>query len=348
MSDETTATTERRPQTRKLTRLLHRLALAQAVLVVIVVIVALPVAFRSMGTELWEKQERLLYVFPGGEAVADNDEELTADDWNFFNIAAEDLDEAAGSVTFIVSGHRVCADVCPTTHFTLYSVADDAHVRRALPPSAEFTLAPDDVVFAESIQLPVRGLPSLYPFDDYTIWLGLSGQVEENGETTQLTSSLLSRHARITTQNQLRDFTMVQPIPIDPARVQVGTDPYAFVGVQQMVFDRPVHVEILTVLLVMLVAVSAIIAVAMRQLTDLVFGIGSLVLATWGIRSVLVPNPLPVITAVDLALSVVILFVLLGLSLRATHQFHKQSELPLPRWPRRSRGRRGDEGGERE
>jgi hypothetical protein len=139
---------------------------------------------------------------------------------------------------------------------------------------------------------------------------------------------------------------MEQPVSIDPVRVQVATDPYAFVGVQQMVFDRPIHLEILTVLLVLLVAVSAIFAVAMRQLSDLIFGIGSLILATWGVRSVLVPTPLPVVTAVDLALSVIILFVLLGLSMRATHQFHKQSELPLPRWPRRKP--EGDEAGRRE
>jgi hypothetical protein len=50
---------------------------------------------------------------------------------------------------------------------------------------------------------------------------------------------------------------------------------------------------------------------------------------------VLVPSPLPVVTSVDLALSIVILFVLLGLSVRAALYFRKQSELPsLPFWRR--------------
>ena len=47
-------------------------------------------------------------------------------------------------------------------------------------------------------------------------------------------------------------------------------------------------------------------------MTDLIVGIGSLILGIWGVRSVLVPSSLPVVTSIDLALSVIILFVLLG------------------------------------
>ena len=41
------------------------------------------------------------------------------------------------------------------------------------------------------------------------------------------------------------------------------------------------------------------------------------------------------VTSIDLALSVIILFVLLGLIVRSALHFHKQSELPPVTWRRR-------------
>ncbi len=314
-----------------------RLALVQAVLLLAAVVIALPVAFRSMGILLTDGQARTLYEFPGGQAATAAATEALAESESYFNIAAIDLDEDLGSITIAISGHRVCPDDgCATLTFTLVSLEDDADVRRALPPSAPMTLTPDQEIFSQTVQLPVRGQPSQYPFDDYLLWLALAGTVVENGEKIVLTPELLAQRAIITTQNQLRDFLMVPPVEIDPARVTALTDPQEFVGVQQLRFERPVHQEILAVLLILLIAVSAIMAVAMRSMTDLIVGIGSLILGVWGVRSVLVPSSLPVVTSIDLALSVIILFVLLGLSVRSALHFHKQSELPAVTWRRRS------------
>jgi hypothetical protein len=101
-----------------------------------------------------------------------------------------------------------------------------------------------------------------------------------------------------------------------------------------MRFDRPVHLEILAALLISLVAVCAIIAVAMKDIRDLVFGIGSLILAIWGVRSVLTPEAINVTTSVDMALSIIILLVLLGLTARATWSFGASDDLPslVRRW----------------
>jgi hypothetical protein len=316
-----------------------RLALVQAVLLLAAVVIALPIAFRSMGILLTDGQARTLYEFPSGQAASAAATEALAKSESYFNVAAIDLDEDLGSITLAISGHRICPDDgCSTLTFTLVSLEDDADVRRALPPSAPMTLTPDQEIFSQTIQLPVRGQPSQYPFDDYLLWLGLAGTVVEDGEKIDLTPELLAERAIITTQNQLRDYLMVPPVEIDPARVTALNDPQDFVGVQELRFERPVHQEILAVLLILLIAVSAIMAVAMRSMTDLIVGMGSLILGVWGVRSVLVPSSLPVVTSIDLALSVIILFVLLGLSVRAALHFQKQSELPPVTWRRRSRG----------
>jgi hypothetical protein len=336
MSDEMEQVAVSGPRLGSRPYLWPRLALLQAVLLLAAVAIALPVAFRSMGILLTDGQARTLYEFPSGQAATAAATEALAESESYFNIAAIDVDEDLGSITLAISGHRVCPDDgCATLTFTLVSLEDDADVRRALPPSAPMTLTPDQDIFSQTVQLPVRGQPSQYPFDDYLLWLALAGTVVENGETIVLTPDLLAKRAVITTQNQLRDFLMVPPVEIEPARVAALTDPQEFVGVQQLRFERPVHQEILAVLLILLIAVSAIMAVAMRSMTDLIVGIGSLILGIWGVRSVLVPSSLSVVTSIDLALSVIILFVLLGLSVRSALHFHKQSELHAVIWRRR-------------
>ncbi|MBA2596757.1 MAG: hypothetical protein H0V00_09065 [Chloroflexia bacterium] len=335
MDDQTAPAPDVAPVIRPRAHLWPRLALVQAVLLLAAVVIALPVAFRSMGILVTDGQARTLFDFPGGQPATTNETKAEAETESYFNIAAIDLDEDQGSITLAISGHRVCPDTCATLNFILVSLDDDADVRRALPPSAPLTLTADQPVFSQTVQLPVRGQPSQYPFDDYLLWLGLAGTVDEAGETIPLTAELLAERAIITTQNQLRDYLMQPPVPIALDRVTAITDPQEFLGVQQLRFERPVHQEILSVLLILLIAVSAVMAVAMRSMSDLLIGVGSLILGIWGVRSVLVPSSLPMVTSIDLALSMIILFVLLGLSFRTALHFHHQSELPPVTWRRR-------------
>jgi len=292
-----------------------------------------------MGILLTDGQARTHYDFPSGQAATAAATQALAKSESYFNIAAIDLDEDESSITLAISGHRICpADGCSTLTLNIISLEDDADVRRALPPSASMNLTPDQEIFSQTVRLPVRGQPSQYPFDDYQLWLGLSGTVVIDGKKIELTPELLAKRAVITTQNQLRDFLMTPPVEIDPSRATAPNDPHAFVAVQELRFERPIHQEILAVLLILLIAVSAIMAVAMRNMTDLIVGIGSLILGIWGVRSVLVPSSLPVVTSIDLALSMIILFVLLGLSVRSALHFRRKSELPTVTWRRRSRG----------
>jgi hypothetical protein len=325
------------PTPRPRAHLWPRLGLLQAVLLLAAVVIALPVAFRSMGILLTDGQARTLYAFPSGQPLTEPAGEAEAE--NYFNIAAIDLNEEQGSITLAISGHRICPDTCATINFTLVSLDDDADVRRALPPSAPLTLTADQPIFSQTVQLPIRGQPSQYPFDDYLLWLGLTGSVVQDGETRPLMVEMLSERAVITTQNQLRGHLMVPPVEIDTARVATLTDPQDFLGVQQLRFERPAHQEILAVLLISLIAVSATMAVALRTMSDLLIGIGSLILGIWGVRSVLVPSSLSVVSSIDLALSVIILFVLLGLSLRVARHFQQQSELPPVTLRRRADGK---------
>jgi FtsH-binding integral membrane protein len=106
--------------------------------------------------------------------------------------------------------------------------------------------------------------------------------------------------------------------------------------VEEITFERPAYLKVLAVVLVVLIAVSATMALFTREVSDLTLGIGGLILGVWGIRSILMPQGLSTVTAIDLALSWLILLLLLGLALRAALHFLRHSELSLPR-PRQFR-----------
>jgi hypothetical protein len=88
--------------------------------------------------------------------------------------------------------------------------------------------------------------------------------------------------------------------------------------------------------LVLLIAISASLALFTRGIDELALGFGGIILGVWGVRSVLMPQSVGTVTAIDLALSWLILLLLLGLAVRAMVHFHRHSELPTPRLKRKS------------
>jgi hypothetical protein len=84
----------------------------------------------------------------------------------------------------------------------------------------------------------------------------------------------------------------------------------------------------------LLIAAAAGYAVFMRPLQDLVVNSGALVLGVWGVRSILTPGNLYYLTTVDLALSIVIIFLLGAITVRALMFIHDKGDMKLLR-PRR-------------
>ena len=119
---------------------------------------------------------------------------------------------------------------------------------------------------------------------------------------------------------------MNPPVPVDPASMHSETDPVDFVLVDQLEWQRPLYLRIVTVLLVILISASAIFALGLRTLHELVLGIGGIILGIWGVRSV-VQTELPDVTLIDLILAFVMLVLLLALSVRAARYFYVQSGL---------------------
>jgi hypothetical protein len=306
-------------------------ALVVTVALILVVLVTLPVAIRSMRDVLGRGPDPL-YDLATGEVVTPATATAAEAGAAYVNVGLVTLDEATGQVTLAVSGNRTCEASCPALTLDFVALDDDADQRRGLPPSATLDLAPDDRVFSQAVELPVRGQPSLYPFDHYGLWLGVGGIATRADETIiEITPETLAGHAVVTVQNRIPDMVMTAPEPIAPETVRAATDPYGFLVVQALTIERPAYQKVLAVVLVVLISISAALALFTRGIDELVLGIGGLILGVWGVRSVLMPQQLHTITAVDLALTWLILVLLLGLAVRAALHFHRHSDLPLKR-----------------
>ena len=142
----------------------------------------------------------------------------------------------------------------------------------------------------------------------------------------------------ITVQNRISDLVMPPPVPIDPGTIGAGSDPTTFLAVQSVRLERPAYLQRMSVTLVVLIAISAVLAVFSRGFNELLLGIGGLILGVWGVRSVLMPQPVPAVTTIDLALSWVIFLLLIGMALRAVMHFYRHSDLPAPPWAGRADG----------
>jgi hypothetical protein len=247
------------------------------------------------------------------------------------HISIAGLDEVQQRLTLRVSGNHVCPPGCNwTDRLIFFSIRTNEAETAGMPPSATIDLAPGHLVVTNTLELPIRGQPGLYPFDEYDIWLGIGlARVFPDGSVRPYSAAEAAEDISITFQEQLPRQIMEPPVQIAPAALAQPDDPYPYLAVESLRFERPQHVRVLGVLLVLLVAAAAAYAVFWRPLQDLVLNAGALVLGVWGIRAIITPSNFSHLTAIDLALSVIILFLLGAITFRALQFAHGRSGVPL-------------------
>jgi len=299
--------------------------------IVISVLAMVPTAFTSMVEELKGQSEDQIYDLFTGEKVDPN--RTVGPDAAFVNVAVTNLDESRRMASLTISGHRVCAAFCPQITGTFYSLGNDSARRRGLPPSASMTVPGKSGSYTFAVELPISGTPQRYPFDDYVLRLGLIVSTTLPNGKEQLVNSpeLVKRTTSLTLEDLVSRLNMDPPRPIDPALARSPSDPSDFILVDELRWERPRYLRILTILLVVLISASGIFALGLRTLHELVLGIGGIILGIWGVRSVVVQSPLPDVTLIDLILGFVMLTLLLALTLRAARFFYNQSGLRLRR-----------------
>jgi len=274
-------------------------------------------------------EQTVLYDLRDGQPIGSG-EEVDPSGTEFLNVAIIRVDEAAGSVTLAVSGNRSCAP-CQPKRMTFFALDEDASQRRGLTPFATITVPAEEVAYSENITLPVRGSPTRYPFDAYRLRLGLDLPPPESEPAGGPPSGANPAAGSVlgTLQSQLVRFEMDPPVivAVGPSADAADTPNLVY----DLEFTRPAYLPVIAVLLVVFVAMSSALALLTQPIDGLMLGVGGLILAIWGVRSVLVPSWLEAVTAVDLALSGVILLLLIGVAVRAALHLHRRAGLHLPR-----------------
>jgi len=311
-------------QTAQARQLRYRVAFFVTALVAVGVVVTLPFSVKSVVDDvLGPSTGRVIQITPRGSGPPEpNHTKL--------HLAVTSIDEVQLVATVRVSGHHHCPGCTWKNRLLLVAMSGDDGDADGLPPSAAVTLAPNDVEVSEMVQLPVRGHPIHYPFDRYHLMIGVAYQrVYPDGKLETLSAAQAQGRLFLSLQELLPRNAMQGPFPIDVHRVRSSDDPFEYVNAFEVTFVRPPYLRVLAVMLVLLIASAAAYSVFLRPLPDLVVNSGALVLGVWGIRGILTPSNLYYITAVDLALSMVIIFMLGALMIRALLFVHDEAQLGL-------------------
>jgi hypothetical protein len=313
----------------------YQVAFFLTALVTLALVVTLPFSIKSIADDiLGPAIGRVALITPRGSDPPNTSpsERLRNRDSNYtkLHLAVTAIDEVQLLVTIRVSGHHRCPGCAWSHRVRLVAIADDDVAADGLPPSAAVTLAPADIAVSEIVQLPLQGHPIHYPFDQYQLVLGIAYQrLHPDGRRETLSASQADDRLFLSLQELLPRNNMKGPFPINPQTVRAGDDPFEYGQAFEVRFERARYVQVLAVMLVVLIAAAAAYSVFLRPLHDLVVNSGALVLGVWGIRSILIPSSINFITAVDLALSTVIIFVLGALVIRALVFVHDEAQLGL-------------------
>jgi len=312
-------------------RLRYRVAFAVTAAVVLAIAATLPFSVKGIVDDLLGPPTGKVIAITGTPHAA------AAPTHSQVHVAFISLDEIDLMATLRISGHYVCRSDCDSSHrIILVSVTEDDADAEGMPPSATFTLPPAGAAFSQTFDLPIRGYPIHYPFDRYKMMMAVALQrVHPDGRVETLGPEEAKGQLFLTIQELLPRQSMSEPVLLDPQSLRSEGDPLPYLNAFMVSFERPRYLRALAVLLVILIAAAAAYSVFLRPLNDLFVNSGALVLGVWGIRAILVPSSLAYMTAVDLALSTVIIFLLGALTVRTLVYVHDRGELRLLRRRRR-------------
>jgi len=288
----------------------HKVGFAAVALFLLIVIVLLPLSVTSVVSDITSPQANHVFTLsPPGSATSSHTQ-------LHLNVIA--LDEWQGIVTVRVSGQHVCDTVCPfTERILLVSIPPPNQLGEGMPPSqsVDFPAGPD--VVTKDIQLPVSGDPVRYPFDSYRLTVAaIQQRVHPDGQVESLEGGGPASSLFLSLHMEAPRLVISKPASIDPDTLPDEGALYNWVSAYTMTFGRPAYLQVLTVLLVLLVTVASACPVFMRPVDQLVINAGALVLGVWGIRAILLGTGVPGVTAVDLCLILVILFILAAMTVR--------------------------------
>jgi hypothetical protein len=293
-------------------------------LLLLVIVVMLPFAITSVFTDITEQSATVFQVDTSSETLP-----VRAD----IHMQVIGVNEWDGTASIRVSTNQTCQRACPWgDRYLFVSVFGDTNGTDDERPTTQIVTLPADARdVTQVIALPLFGDPIRYPFDSYRLAVGVVvDRLLPDGTVQTLSVEEARRYLSVSIQGRIPRMKMEPPVTVDPATLRTAENGEPYAVIELLTFQRPLYLKVLTVLLVLLVTAAAAYAVFMRPLDQLINS-GALVLGVWGIRSILLGTAVPGVTAVDLALSVVILFLLATITVRTLYLLEESSAVRLLR-----------------
>jgi hypothetical protein len=311
-----------------LARLGLRFGVGAVGLLVLATIVLLPFAVRSAINELTTPATPRLYRLGPPQQPAPQHLRI--------HLIVAALDVVQQTATIDVTAYQVCPAAC-TDAFELQLIsafAEGPH-DEGVPPSATVSIPAQGTETNTTIHLPLQGTPIRYPFDSYDLAFGaVLSRVPATGAPQPLTPAEVGWGGQgqvfLTLEEKVAGLDMAAPRELSTDQIPVVGTAYPFLVVSEAVFTRPFYLRVLTVLLVLLVVAAAAYTIFIQPVDQLVINVGALLLGIWGVRNVLVGQAGPPITAVDLSMSLVMLFLLAAVAVRTLAFLYARSGLPIP------------------
>jgi hypothetical protein len=297
-------------------RVHYRSGVALVAMLLLLVVVTMPFTLSSIWDEMTGPPEGEVFrVGPPANGSA-------SATYARLHLSMVGFDELPRLVTMRITGQYVCPAPC-TVHdrLLLFSLSEDEQSTEGLAYSTVVSMPSSTQPISTSVQLPLRGHPVRYPFDEYELWLGVIPERElADGRVIHQGMAEATGTWFLTVQEKLPRLTLTENAEVDPTRMETDDNErmdlhYAFV--HRFTFQRPAYLRVLSLLLVLLVTAAAAFAVFLRPLQELVLSAGGLVLGVWGIRSIISPSSQAFVSAIDLSLALVILFLLGAIAVRA-------------------------------
>lgn len=304
----------------------HRISFLLLGAMLLLIIASLPFALTSvLGYVIRPQSSHIYALVDPSVSPASNHARLHVD--------VVSLDEWNRTLQMRVAGSHVCLTPCTQTdQLTFVASPESGDLAEGLPPSESVQFPPTGTRVTQTITLPVVGQPILFPFDTYRLGLGVIFEsIDPSGAVQMLDSQSSAGHLFLTMQTHVVRSSMSIPASANADSLGLGAPGEVYAGSWVVIFSRPAYLQVLTILLVLLVIVAAIYAVLLRPLAELVINAGALVLGIWGIRSILLGSSPPGATLVDLALTMVIMFLLLAIVGRALWYHRRQGEVRFRR-----------------
>jgi hypothetical protein len=292
-------------------RLRHRTAYLLVTLLLLFIVVLLPFAVISMVDDFRHQQA------PKHSVVA-----LDGRPADRAQVAVDliGMNEWEGTVTVRVTAYQECDGACRwRDRYRFVSIWGDDFQPSDRPTVQVVDVPESSRTVTTTFGLPISGDPLRYPFDRYLMALGvIMDRMYPDGRETTLTQNEADGYLTIYVTARIPRIVASAPddLGVDNPQAQAPglQRPYLFAGVIE--FNRPLYLKVLTIFLVLLVTAAAAYAVFLRPLDQLIINAGALILGVWGIRVILLGTTLPGLTAVDLSLWTVILFLLVTITVR--------------------------------